>query len=87
VKAVASLLDCHENQVRELIATGELSAHRIGERGIRIFSESLAEYRARHQIAPTKDPESRAAQAAYSRESATRHKAAMANLREWGLIK
>jgi excisionase family DNA binding protein len=57
VKSVAATLECHQNQVRDLIARGELQAHRLGDRGIRVLEESLHVYRRATRIWPTKGPQ------------------------------
>lgn len=40
------------SQVRRLVAAGELEGHRIGKRGIRIYEDSLDEYRRRNATGP-----------------------------------
>lgn len=53
VKHVAALLDCDDSQIRRLIDSGDLEAHRIGKRGIRVYLDSVETYRERGSIAPT----------------------------------
>jgi excisionase family DNA binding protein len=52
IKRIAALLDCDESQVRRLISAGELEAHGIGRRGVRVYLDSLEAYRLRHSILP-----------------------------------
>ncbi|HEX4027483.1 MAG TPA: helix-turn-helix domain-containing protein, partial [Rhizomicrobium sp.] len=55
VSRVADLLDCDESEVRRLIDGGELQAHGLGKRGVRVFLDSVAAYQAvKHRI--TKSP-------------------------------
>ena len=55
VSRVADLLDCDESDVRRLIDVGELQAHGLGKRGVRVFLDSVADYQAaKHRI--TKRP-------------------------------
>lgn len=46
VARVAELLDCDERKVRRLIDLGELEAHGLGIRGLRVFLDSIADYQA-----------------------------------------
>lgn len=52
VSKVAALLDLDESQVRRLIETGQLHAHRIGKRGIRVFEDSIVRYQEAQHIVP-----------------------------------
>jgi hypothetical protein len=55
VANVAAVLDCDESNVRRLIDVGELQAHGLGKRGVRVFLDSVAAYQAaKHRI--TKRP-------------------------------
>lgn len=49
---VAAMLDCDRSQVYRLITDGELEAHGIGERGVRVYLDSVQSYRDRHRIVP-----------------------------------
>ena len=44
VARVAELLDCDESDVRRLIDSGQLKAHGIGKRGVRVYLDSVADY-------------------------------------------
>ena len=46
VSRVADLLDCDESDVRRLLDVGELQAHGLGKRGVRVFLDSVADYQA-----------------------------------------
>jgi len=52
VVRVAEALDMPASQVRRLVAAGELEGHRVGKRGIRIYEDSLDEYRRRNATGP-----------------------------------
>ena len=52
VVAVAKLLDCHPTDIRRLVDTGELEAHRKGVRGIRVFLDSVQQYQQRRTCLP-----------------------------------
>jgi len=45
VRRVAADLDCDATQVRRLVYSGQLEAHRIGKRGIRVYLDSLKAYK------------------------------------------
>ena len=51
VARVAAIMDCDESHVRRLIDVGELQAHGLGKRGVRVFLDSVADYQAaKHRI-------------------------------------
>jgi excisionase family DNA binding protein len=50
VRDVASMLACHQSQVRRLIAAGEIEGFIIGRRGVRAYLDSVAAYQARQEI-------------------------------------
>jgi excisionase family DNA binding protein len=52
VAAVAKLLDCHPTDIRRLIDTGDLEAHRKGVRGIRVLLDSVHKYQERRLCLP-----------------------------------
>src|SRR5262245_48136763 len=52
VKAVAAILAVDQSQVRRLVQTGELEAHTVGKRGVRIFLDSLVDYQQRKTRQP-----------------------------------
>lgn len=56
VAKVAKALDMDEANVRRLVNDGELEGHRAGKRGIRIYVDSVEEYRRRNHLGP-KQPE------------------------------
>ncbi len=55
VARVAELLDCDEKKVRRLIDRGDLQAHGLGDRGLRVFLDSVADYQA-GRARPVKTP-------------------------------
>jgi excisionase family DNA binding protein len=84
VSRVMELLDVDESTVRRLIDQGEIEAHSIGKRGIRIFLDSVADYQAAKEK-PAKSPvDKRNVRAQVSRAT---HKAAEARLRESGILR
>jgi excisionase family DNA binding protein len=52
VAAVAKLLDCHPTDIRRLVDTGDLEAHRKGVRGIRVFLDSVQQYQEHRTCLP-----------------------------------
>lgn len=52
VARVMELLDCEESDVRRLIDSGDLEAHGIGRRGVRVYLDSVADYQASKSRAP-----------------------------------
>jgi excisionase family DNA binding protein len=78
------LLDVDESTVRRLIDRGEIEAHGVGKRGIRIFLDSVADYQDARAI-PAKSPvDKRRVRAQASRAT---HAAAEARLRESGILR
>lgn len=89
VATVAAALELEESQVRRLVETGQLEAHGIGKRGLRIYLDSVAEYQARTARKALGIPEAggrRAARQDRARTSGAAHKAAMDQLRRDGLL-
>src|SRR5262249_21379312 len=88
IERVCKVLDVSPRQVGKLIAAGEIEAHKIGARGIRVYLDSLADFRERQKIVPkgrrnkalppVRPPPSAASRAA--------HNAAVAELRKMGLL-
>lgn len=52
VDRVMEMLDMDERTVRRLIDRGDLQAHGIGKRGIRVFLDSVAAYQESRTIIP-----------------------------------
>ena len=52
VANVAKLLHCHPTDIRRLVDTGDLEAHRKGVRGIRVFLDSVQQYQERRTCLP-----------------------------------
>jgi len=52
VSEVARMLGVSEKRVRSLIKRGELSAYRLGPRGVRVRPEDLDTFREAHRIRP-----------------------------------
>lgn len=90
VRTVAIMLDADETQIRRLVDAGELEAHIIGKRGIRIYLDSVEDYQARQTrtarpraadhgegVTPRRRP---------APASAAAHKAAKARLRAIGVL-
>jgi excisionase family DNA binding protein len=85
VKHVAALLDCDESQVRRLIESGELEAHRIGKRGVRVYMDSVDTYRERRAIIAVGAP-TRYRKPLISKATRLATAAAMADLRADGIV-
>jgi excisionase family DNA binding protein len=83
VSRVAELLDCDESDVRRLIDRGELEAHGLGKRGVRVYLDSVIDYQAGRARKPK-----RAVDKPRQHRSATHaaHLAAEAELRKAGII-
>ena len=85
VKTVAQLLDCDESQVRRLIQDGQLEAHRMGIRGIRVYLDSLEAYRQQRPVAGRRTVRPQRKPLKSKAETAA-HAHAMEELRRAGLI-
>jgi len=88
IKRIAQLLDCDESQVRRLITAGDLEAHGIGRRGVRVYLDSVEAYRERQQILPRQPGGLRRPKVPPTPCPASRqaHEKAVARLRERGLL-
>jgi hypothetical protein len=76
-----------ESQVRALIDAGELEAHGIGKRGIRVYVDSIRTYQERYARRPKREPGKKIAIVRARRQSAaTAHQRAMNELRREGII-
>lgn len=88
VATIAAMLELDESQVRRLVDEGELEAHRIGKRGLRVYLESVAAYQARQARPATRKLEHRARVNAARRAVATSaHRFAMAELEKAGILR
>jgi excisionase family DNA binding protein len=85
VERICTLLDCNSSQVYRMIAAGEIEAHGIGTRGVRVYLDSLEAYRARRSIEPT-GRRKKPPKALTSMASRAAHEAAMARLRERRIV-
>jgi hypothetical protein len=56
VSAIAQLLATRESQIRRMVARGDLQAHIVGKRGIRVFLDSV-EALQRDQLVKAKKPD------------------------------
>lgn len=54
VKTIAQILALDESQIRRLVAAGELEAHRIGKRGLRVYLDSVQHWQQTHAVTPRK---------------------------------
>jgi excisionase family DNA binding protein len=90
VKTVAEMLDADESQVRRLVDTGELEAHVIGKRGIRIYLDSVADYQARQtrtaRARPADEAQGAPRRVRPAAASTAAHRAAKARLRAEGIL-
>lgn len=85
VKHVASILDCDESQIRRLIETGDLEAHRLGKRGVRVYLDSVEAYRARGAISASR-PTGQTHKPLISNATRRATASALAELRAAGII-
>lgn len=88
VRTIAAMLDADETTIRRLVDAGELEAHTIGKRGVRIYLDSVTDYQERqarevHRPRPPGPDEARPRRPA----SSAAHRAAIANLRAAGIIR
>jgi hypothetical protein len=83
VKRVAATLDCDGHTVRDLVRAGQLEAHGIGKRGLRIFADSVRAYQERMRK-PGKGRAATATQASPVTTTAS-YKEAIAHLRKLGV--
>lgn len=86
VAVVARLLDCHATDIRRLIDSGELEAHRKGVRGIRVFLDSVQKYQERRVCLPKAARALVKPTAARKSLSRTAHRDALNCLKAKGLI-
>jgi excisionase family DNA binding protein len=83
VAQAAALLSCDPSTVRRLLKKGDISGHRIGKDGVRVFASSIAAYQRQHAIIPDAAPENRPSR---DRPASPGHLAAIASLRAQGLL-
>lgn len=88
VTRVCALLDCEPSQVYRMIAAGELEAHGMGVRGVRVYLAAVAAYQQRHEIAPRSKAARRRLKPAPAVSPASRraHEQAVASLRQDGVL-
>ena len=85
VRTVALALDVDESQIRRLIGAGELEAHRVGKRGIRIYLDSVEEYQLKNsRIQNLREPASKRSRAVLHNIA---HRKAVAELKKAGLLR
>ena len=84
VRTVAGWLDCEHSQVRRLITDGQLTAHTIGKRGVRVYVDSVTAYQERQ--ARKSAPEVKKARADRRHATSAAQAAAMAELHSLGLL-
>jgi excisionase family DNA binding protein len=86
VAVVAGLMDCHPSEIRRLINSGDLEAHRTGIRGIRIFLDSVQLYQERRTCVPKSARREAAVTKPRVRTPTAAFQSAMSNLKAKGLI-
>lgn len=84
VKRVAALLDVDCSVVRRMIERGEIEAHTVGKRGIRVFLDTVADFQTRQTI--TSRPQIRAAAQEARKQQSRSHRKAMEQLRDAGVL-
>jgi excisionase family DNA binding protein len=78
----AEVLSCDQSTVRRLLSEGLIEGHRIGSRHIRIYADSIDEYRNMNKIVPVHIEKQRTSPAFHS----AAHRQAMESLRKKGII-
>lgn len=86
VAAVARLLDCHPTDIRRLVDTGDLEAHRKGVRGIRVFLDSVQHYQERRACLPKAARRAGSPKPAKKQAPTAGYRAALTDLKAKGLI-
>lgn len=88
VGKVAQMLDCDESQIRRMIKSGQLTGHRIGKRGWRIFLDSVAEFQTHGgaPLAPRYSTRDNKSVSQPSRACRRAHAQAMAELQKAGVL-
>jgi excisionase family DNA binding protein len=78
------LLDLDERSVRRLIDDGDIEAHRVGKRGVRVFLDSVSAYQTANimKAAPVMARQKQQ----HSTATKTAHRAAEVALRKSGII-
>lgn len=51
IAAAAELLSVDRSTVRKWLRSGEIEGHRIGRRALRVYADSIEDYRSEHAIA------------------------------------
>lgn len=87
VARVAAILACDDSRVRKLVRAGELEAHRVGLRGIRVYLDSVAAYQDARPVAPARAraPESPPPRRPRRAADIAAHEEALARLRALGV--
>lgn len=86
VRTAASLLDVHLSVIYKMVHKGELSAFRIGTKGIRIFADSLRSYQERNKIVAQKELQQASSVKGRRKWVSREHQEAMAYLRSLGVV-
>lgn len=88
VATVAQLLEDDPRQVRRMVARGDLEAHRVGKRGIRVFLDSVEALQRDQALKAQKTPQDAPAPPPRTLTGATRtaHVHAVRDLQRLGLV-
>ena len=86
IKTIAAMLEVDASIVRRLVESGELEAHTIGKRGVRVFIDSVCEYQVRKTRAVTKGPIVAAEKRRRRAAQTASYRAAIADLKADGLL-
>jgi hypothetical protein len=84
ISRVAAMLECDQSDVRRMLRRGEIEAHTIGKRGIRVFLDSVAAYQERKRQVPA--PPRREVHRLRKIANSKAHREAMEELRKEGII-
>lgn len=85
VSKAAYLVEVDVATIYRAVRAGDIEAHIVGKRGIRVYADSLADYQRRNHIAP--QPQSKPSRRnAQSRVPSQQHREAEAFLRAHGVL-
>jgi excisionase family DNA binding protein len=85
VATIAAALEIDESQVYRLIDEGELEAHGVGTRSVRVYLDSLEAYQAKKAIVP-KSPKAPRGRPKTNPVNTAAHRRAMTYLRHHKLV-
>jgi excisionase family DNA binding protein len=85
MKTATTLLECDSKTLRRLLKKGELEGHRLGKRDLRIYLDSIEDYRNRNKIGPSGGNSADNLQIQPTIVDTVCHKHAMSRLKKMGI--